>query len=167
MMTKALLPLSAAGMVALLALGLPNLADANRFPRHQRLEPARHQAARQEIRQDWTEIRKDRAELRRDQAELERDRVDLRRLSRHGASREVINNKRKEIHQDLREIAQDRRELREDYAELRRDRGRVGYGGDGRFGSQQDWHRREYTSRWGRDDRWGNRDRWGWDHGRD
>jgi len=167
MMTKSILTLSAAGMVSLLALGLPNLADANHYARHQRHEKARHQAARQEIRQDWAEIRKDRSELRRDQAELERDRADLRRLSRLGGSREVINNKRKEIHQDLREIAQDRRELREDYADPRRDRARYGYGNDGRFGSQQDWNRREYTSRWGGDDRWGNRDRWAWDYGRD
>jgi len=167
MMTKALLPLSAAGMVSLLALGMPNLADANRYPRQQRPEQVRHQAARQEIRQNWGEIRNDRAELRRDQAELARDRADLGRLSRHGASREVINNKRKEVHQGLREIAQDRRELRDDFAELGRDRARYGYGNGGRFGSQQDWNRREYSSRWGRDDRWGNRDRWGRDHGRD
>jgi hypothetical protein len=167
MMTKALLPLAAAGMVSVLVLGTPNLADATHYARHQRHEKARHQAARQEIRQNWGEIRNDRAELRRDRVELARDRADLRRLSRQGASREVINNKRKEIHQDLREIAQDRGELRDDYAELRRDRARYGYGNDGRFGSQQDWNRREYTSRWGRDDRWGNRDRWGWDYGRD
>jgi len=167
MMTKALLPLSAAGMVSLLALGTPNLADATHYARHQRHEKARHQAARQEIRQDWAELRKDRTELRRDHAELERDRADLRRLARRGASRHEIINKRKEIHDDLREIAQDRRELREDYAELRRDRGSFGYGNDGRFGSQQDWHRRDYSNRWGRDDRWGNRDRWGWDYGRD
>jgi hypothetical protein len=167
MMTKALLPLSAAGIVSLLALGTPNLADANHYARHQRHEKARQQAARQEIRQNWGEMRNDRAELRRDQAELARDRADLGRLSRHGASREVINNKRKEVHQGLREIAQDRRELRDDFAELRRDRARYGYGNDGRFGSQQDWHRREYTNRWGRDDRWSNRDRWGWEYGRD
>lgn len=163
MMTKSILPLFAAGMVSLLALGMPNLADANHYLRHQRHAKARHQAARQEIRQDWAEIRKDRAELRRDHAELERDRADLRHLYRRGASREVINNKRKEIRDDLREIAQDRRELRDDYAELRRDRGFFGYGSDGRFGNPQDWHRRDYTNRWGRDDRWGYRDRWGWD----
>jgi len=167
MITKLTLSLSAAGMVSLLALGMANLADANHFARHQRHEPARHQAARQETRQDRGEIRNDRAELRRDRAELERDRVDLRRLSRRGASREVIDNKKKEIHQDLREIGQDRRELRDDYAELRRDRGRFGYGSDGRLGNHQDWNRREYSNRWGRDDRWGNRDRWGWDYGRD
>jgi len=167
MMTKILVPLAAAGMVSLLVLGTPNLADATHYARHQRHEKARHQAARQEIRQNWGEIRNDRAELRRDQAELARDRADLARLSRHGASREVINNKRKEVHQGLREIFQDRRELRDDFAELRRDRARYGFGNDGRFGSQQNWHRRESTSPWGRDDRWANRDRWDWNHGRD
>ncbi len=170
-MTKSTLPLAAAGMAALLALGMPNLADANRYPRHQRDEQARHQAARQvtrqETHQDWTEIRKDRAELRRDHAELERDRADLGRLSRHGASREVINNKKREIHQDRSEIGQDRRELREDYAALRRDRGRYGYGNDRHVANHQGWNRRDYPKRWGRDDSWGSRDRWGWDHGRD
>jgi len=165
MMTKALMPLSAAGMVSLLALGMPNLADANRYPRLQRHEQVRHQAVRQEIRQNWGEIRNDRAELRRDQAELARDRADLGRLSRHGASREAINNKRKEVHEGLREIVQDRRELREDFSELRRDRARYGYGGG--FGNHQNWNRRDYSNRWGRDDRWGSRDRWGWNHGRD
>lgn len=167
MMKKVLLPVSDAGLVSLLVLGTPNFADANHYLRHQRHEKARHQAARQEIRQNWGEIRNDRAELQRDRAELARDRADLARLHRQGASREVINNKRKEVHQGLREIAQDRRELRDDFAELRRDRARYGFGNDGRFGSQQDWNRREYASRWGRDDRWGNRDRWAWDRGRD
>ena len=167
MMRKALLPISAAGMVSLLVLGTPNFADANHYARHQRHEKARQQAARQEIRPNWGEIHKDRAELQRDRAELARDRADLARLHRHGASRAAINDKRREIHQDLGEIFQDRRELRDDFGELRRDRARYGFGNDGRFGSQQDWNRREYTSRWGRDDRWGNRDRWDWDRGRD
>jgi hypothetical protein len=161
-----LLTLSAAGMVSLFALGTPNLADANRFDRHQRHVSARHPAARQEIRQDWGEIRKDRAELRRDHAELQHDRTDLRHLYRNGAGRAEIVNKRKEIHNDLKEIAQDRRELRQDYAELRRDRARLGYHNQGRYGHHYGWDRRE-DGRWGNHDRWNQRDRWGWRYGRD
>ena len=166
MMTKSILPLSAVAMVSLLALGTANFAHANHSVRHPRHEAVRHQAARQEVRQDWTEIGKDRAELRRDQGELEHDRADLRRLYRGGASRAEINNKQEEIHGDLREIAQDRRELREDHAELRRDRARFGHGNDGRLGSHYGWNRHD-NGRWGHDDRWSNRDRWGRDYGRD
>jgi hypothetical protein len=160
-MKNLLLPISAAGVVSLLALGVPKLADANDSPRRWSRDSGRHQAVRHEVRQDRAEIRNDRAELRRDHAELQRDRADLRSLYRSGANRTDINNKRHEIRDGRREVAEGRRELRQDYAELRRDRSRFEYGNSGRFGGQHGWNRHD-NGRWGRNERWGSHDRRGW-----
>jgi hypothetical protein len=92
-MKKGWLTLLAAGIVSLLAFGVPNSADANSRNRQKKLdESARH-------------------ELKKDHNELERDRRDLSRLYRNGASRDDIYRKRTEIRDDLREIAQDRQQL--------------------------------------------------------
>ncbi|HLN83436.1 MAG TPA: hypothetical protein VK355_07460 [Candidatus Binatia bacterium] len=92
-MKKGWLTLLAAGIVSLLAFGVPNIADANSRNRQKKLdESARH-------------------ELKKDHNELERDRRDLSRLYRNGASRDDIYRKRTEIRDDLREIAQDRQQL--------------------------------------------------------
>ena len=168
MRTKTSMALLAAGVVSLLAFGIPNLAEANHYVRHQRHEKARKQAARQEIRQDWGELQRDRAELRRDEAELARDRADLRRLYRNGASRGEIARKKAEVRQDLGEIFQDRREIRDDLGELRRDRNQNGNGweNDRWSNNRGRWDRNNDGWRgWG-NDRFGNRDRRGWDFGR-
>jgi hypothetical protein len=92
-MKKGWLTLLAAGIVSLLAFGVPNIADANSRNRQKKLDQsARH-------------------ELKKDHNELERDRRDLSRLYRNGASRDDIYRKRTEIRDDLREIAQDRQQL--------------------------------------------------------
>ena len=108
----------AAGIVSVLALATPNLAQANHYLSHQRHEKARRQAA---LSGNWGELHRDRTELRKDLGELYRDRTDLRRDIRRGASADEIARKRAEIRQDLTEIAQDRREIRDDYGTLRRD----------------------------------------------
>src|SRR5258706_590456 len=107
----------AAGVVSLLALGRPNLADADWRSRQKNLDRA---AARQ-TNNNRAELYRDRAEYRRDVGELERDKADLRRLYRSGASRGEVVRKRAEIRQDLGEIVQDRREIRDDFGALRRD----------------------------------------------
>src|SRR2546426_4873700 len=108
----------AVGIVSLLALATPNLAEANHYLRHQKHERARRQAA---VNDNWGELHRDRAELRKDLGEFYRDRADLRRDIRRGASPAEIARKRAEIQQDLAEIGQDRREIRDDYGALRRD----------------------------------------------
>src|ERR1043165_496976 len=92
-MKKRCLTLLAAGIVSLLAFGVPNVADANSHNRQKKLDEAA------------------RRELKKDHNELERDRRDLSRLYRNGGSRDDIYRKRAEIRGDLREIAQDRRQL--------------------------------------------------------
>src|ERR1041384_3914516 len=87
------LTLLAAGIVLLMAFGLPHISDADSRNRQKKLdEAARH-------------------ELKKDHKELERDRRDLSRLYRKGGSRDDIYRKRAEIRDDLREIGQDRRQL--------------------------------------------------------
>jgi len=166
MKTKTTVALLAAGIVSLLALGVPNRADADWRSRQRDLD-RKAGRAQQGVR---GELYRDRAELRRDHAELEQDRADLRRLYRSGASRSDIERKKAEIRQDLAEIGQDRREVRDDLGQLRRNRDQYGYG----YGNDS-WNRgRDRADRndnngwWGRgNDRRDNRDRWGWGYGRD
>lgn len=163
MRTKTSMALLAAGIVSLLALGNPNLANADWRSRQKKLD---HAAARAQ-QGARAELYRDRAELRRDYAELERDRADLRRLYRRGASRDEIVRKRGEIRQDLGEIAQDRREIRDDLGELRRDRNQYGFGwgNDGWNRGRWRWNDNGW---WGRgNDRWNSHDRWGYDYRHD
>jgi hypothetical protein len=149
MKAKTSMVLLAVGVISLLALGRPNLADANSRSRQKKLD---HAAARQ-ANNTRAELYKDRAEYRRDLGELERDKVDLRRLSRSGASRSEIERKRAEIRQDLGEIFQDRREIHDDFGGL----GRDGYNSSsrdyGRYDNRDAWSRNE-RNRWGA---WNNR----------
>ena len=146
MKTKTSMVLFAAGVVSLLAIGRPNLADADWRSRQKKLD----QIAARQVSNDWAELRKDRAEYSRDVGELERDRADLRRLERSRASRAAINGKRAEIRQDLGEIAQDRREIHDDYASLRRDRFGNGWGTPGRYDSRDRWPGNDHRwSGWG------------------
>ena len=143
----------AAGIVSVLALATPNLAQANHYLRHQRHEKARRQAA---LSRDWwgdrTELRHD---LRRDVGELYRDRAELRHDLRRGASADEIARDRAEIRRDLDDIAQDRKRIRDHYASPRRD------------SDQYDWRGYPYGrysgygypgNRYG----WGNYERYGW-----
>jgi len=159
MKIKTSMVLLAAGVVSLLALGRPNLADADWRSRQKNLDRA---AARQ-ANNNRGELHKDRAEYRRDLGELERDKADLRRLYRSGASRGEIVRKRGEIRQDLGEILQDRREIRDDFGALRQNQYNSGWG-----------NYRRNDNRWSRNDHgwwgWGNNrpTNYGrWDYGRD
>ncbi|MGE5216305.1 MAG: hypothetical protein ACM3SP_04790 [Chloroflexota bacterium] len=142
MKTKTSIALLAAGIVSLLALGTPNLADANARNRQKKLDKAaRH-------------------ELNKDAAELQRDRADLRNLYRSGASRSDIYNKKAEIRDDLREIFQDRRQR--GYGDYRRD-----HGDYSSYGNRSRWSRDDSGWwNWGRN-RWNGRNRWGWDYRHD
>lgn len=146
MKAKTSMVLLAAGVVSLLALGRPNLADADWRSRQKKLD---HAAARQGN-NTRAELYKDRAEYRRDLGELQRDRGDLRRLSRSGASRSEIERKRAEIQQDLGEISQERREIHDDFGALRQDGYNYGSGNSGRYDNRDRWNRND--QRWG----WGN-----------
>lgn len=143
-MKKAWLTLLAAGIVSLLAFGVPNIADANSRNRQKKLDDAA------------------RRELKKDRNELERDRRDLSGLYRNGGSRDDIYRKRAEIRDDLREIGQDRRQLGR-YDDYRGDRYR--YGNYGRYDNSGWWNRGD-NGRWN----WGrlsDRDRSRWDYRHD
>ena len=133
-MKNASLTLLAAGIFSLLALSLPDLADANARNRQKRLDEAA------------------RRELKKDRDELQRDRRDLSGLYRNGASRDDIYRKKGEIRDDLREIFQDRRQLGR-YDDYR------GYGYNyGRYDNRGGWNRND-NGWWN----WGglsDRDRW-------
>lgn len=138
MKAKTTMALMAAGIVSLLALGTPDLADANARNRQKKLD----QAARRE--------------LSKDHSELQRDRRDLQNLYRSGASRGDIYRKKAEIRDDLREIYQDRR----NYGNYRGDRNDDRY--YGWYGNQGRWNRHD-NGWWNRNnDRWSSRGRWGW-----
>jgi hypothetical protein len=148
MKTKTSMALIAAGIVSLVALGTPNLADANSRNRLKKLDKAANH------------------ELGKDTAELQRDRADLHNLYRSGATRGDIYRKKGEIRDDLREIAQDRQQLYGRYGDYRYDNNRY----DNRYGNHDRWSRNDNASRndnswwnWG-NNYWGNRDRW--DHRR-
>jgi hypothetical protein len=161
MKVKTSIVLLAAGVVSLLALGRPNLADADWRSRQKNLDRA---AARQ-TNNNRAELYRDRAEYRRDVGELERDKADLRRLYRSGASRGDIVRKHAEIRQDLGEIVQDRREIRDDFGAVRRDQYNSGWGNYGRYDNRDRWSSND-RSWWG----WGNNrpTNYGrWDYGRD
>jgi hypothetical protein len=138
---KTSIALTAAGIVSLLSLAIPNPAQADYYGRS-RFE-TRRPAARQEIQQNWLEIYNDRAELRRDIQEYGQDREALRRAYRRGASPAEIARLRGEVRDSARELAQDRRELRDDY---------YSYGNYDRYGNRG----------WG----WNNSDWWGWRYDR-
>lgn len=145
MKTKTSIALIAAGIVSLVALGTPNLADANSRNRLKKLDKAANH------------------ELGKDTAELQRDRADLRNLYRSGASRGDIYRKRAEIRDDLREIAQDRQQLYGRYGDNRYDNYR--YGNYSGYGNRDRWNRNDNGWwNWGNSS-WGNRNRW--DHRRD
>ena len=143
-MKKGWLTLLAAGIVSLLAFGVPNIADANSRNRQKKLdESARH-------------------ELKKDHNELERDRRDLSRLYRNGAGRDDIYRKRAEIRDDLREIAQDRQQFGR-YDGYRDDRYR--YGNFDRYDTSARRNRSDNGSwNWGRVS---DRDRWRTDYRHD
>ena len=90
MMTQRSMGFLAAGVFSLVALGTPNLADANSRNRQKKLDKAAHH------------------EVTKATAELQRDRADLRNLYRSGASQAEIGSKRAEIRDDLSQISQDR-----------------------------------------------------------
>jgi hypothetical protein len=141
MKAKTSMALMAAGIVSLLALGTPNLADANARNRQKKLDEAA------------------RRELAKDHRELQRDRADLRNLYRNGAGRGDIYRKKAEIRDDLREIYQDRRQYG-NYGNYRRDRNDDrSYGW---YGNQGGWNR--YDSGWWNrnNDRRSSQDRWRW-----
>jgi hypothetical protein len=141
--------LLAAVVVSLLALGIPNLADANSRNREKKLDKAAKR------------------ELRKDHSELQRDRQDLSRLYRSGASREDIYRKRAEIRDDLREIAQDRRQLYGRYNDYRGDRYGYGSGSYGRY-DNGGWWGRNHSNGWNlRNSSWRDRDRSRWDYHHD
>jgi hypothetical protein len=142
MKTKISMTLIAAGILSLLALGTPNLADANSRNRLKKLDKAANH------------------ELGKDTAELQRDRADLRNLYRSGASRGDIYRKKGEIRDDLREIAQDRQQSYGRYGDNRYDNQRY----DNRYDNRDRWSRND-NSWWNWGNNWGNRDRW--DHRRD
>jgi len=138
------LTLLAAGIVSLIAFGLPNIADADSRNRQKKLdEAARH-------------------ELKKDHNELERDRRDLSRLYRKGGSRDDIYRKRAEIRDDLREIGQDRRQLGR-YDGYRGDRSR--YGNYDRYDNSGWWNRGD--NGWWNWGRRSERDRWRSDYRHD
>ena len=133
--------LIAAGLVSLVALSIPSLADANARNRQKKLD----QAARHE--------------LKKDSSELQRDRQDLSRLYRSGANRDEIAKKRAEIRGDWQEIAQDRHQLGSPYDGHRRDN--YGYGNYGRYDNRGWWNNNNNNNngRWN----WGrvsDRNRW-------
>ena len=133
-MKNASLMLLAAGIFSLLALSLPDLADANARNRQKKLDEAA------------------RRELKKDRNELERDRRDLSRLYRSGAGREEIYRKKGEIRDDLREIFQDRRQLGR-YGDYR------GYGYNyGRYDNRGGWNGND--NGWWNWGRLSDRDRW-------
>ena len=143
-MKKGWLTLLAAGIVSLLAFGVPNIADANSRNRQKKLDESA------------------RLELKKDHNELERDRRDLSRLYRNGASRDDIYRKRTEIRDDLREIAQDRQQLGR-YDGYRDDRYRYG-----NFGRYDNYGRRNRSDNgWWNWGRLSDRDRWRTDYRRD
>lgn len=136
-MKKRWLTLLAAGIVSLLAFGVPNVADANSRNRQKKLDEAA------------------RRELKKDHNELERDRRDLSQLYRSGASRDDIYRKRAEIRDDLREVAQDRQQFGR-YDGYRADRYR--YGNSDRY-DNSGWSNRGDNSWWNWH-RVSDRDRW-------
>lgn len=183
--------LFAAGIVSLLGIATPKIANAHdrdrqydRYRSSVRAENSRWRELprnRADWGRDWqrpvartdnsslSELQRDRVELRRDQAELARDREDLQRLYRSGASRQAIDRKRQEIRDDLRELAQDHREVSESLENLNRGWDR-GFDWD-RYGSSSDRRGRYENTGWGwnRDDRydrsplgWGLSDLFGW-----
>ena len=137
MMKKKPILFLAAGILSLLALGTPNLADANARNRQKKLDKSAHH------------------QVNNTTAELQRDRADLRNLYRSGARRADIERKRDEIRDDLSQIYQNRDRLG-NYGAYRGDRDDDdGYRNRGR-GSRNDdgwWN-------WGRN-RSNRRDRWG------
>jgi hypothetical protein len=141
MKTKTSVVWLAAGIISLLALGLPNVADANSRSRLKKLDQtARH-------------------ELGKDSAELQRDRVDLHNLYRSGASRGDIYRKKAEIRDDLREIYQDRQQLSRNYGDYRRDRFDQRYDNSVWNGNRGRWNRNDNGWwNWGNSG-WGNRER--------
>jgi hypothetical protein len=138
------LTLLAAGIVSLLAFGVPNSAEANSRNRQKKLDETA------------------RRELKKDHKELERDRRDLSRLYRNDASRDDIYRKRAEIRDDLREIAQDRRQLGR-YDGYRGDRYR--YGNYDRYDNSGRWNSRD--NGWWNWGRLSERDRWRSDYRHD
>ena len=143
MKTKTSIYLLVAGIVSLLALGTPNLADANARNRQKKLDKSAHH------------------QVNNATAELQRDRADLRNLYRSGASRADIERKRDEIRDDLSQIYQNRDSLG-NYGGYRGDRDDDdGYRNRSRWSRNDDgwWN-------WGRN-RSNRRDRWGRDYRHD
>jgi len=143
MMKKKSILFLAAGILSLLALGTPNLADANARNRQKKLDKSAHH------------------QVNNATAELQRDRADLRNLYRSGASRADIERKRAEIRDDLSQIYQNRDQIG-NYGAYRGDRDDDdGYGNRSRRSQNADgwWN-------WG-SNRSNRRDRWGRDYRHD
>jgi hypothetical protein len=145
MMKKKSILFLAAGILSLLALGTPNLADANARNRQKKLDKSAHH------------------QVNNATAELQRDRADLRNLYRSGASRAEIDRKREEIRDDLSQIYQNGDQLG-NYGAYRGDRDRDD---DGWYGNRSRSSRNDNGWwNWGRNQS-NRRDRWGRDYRHD